>query len=90
MVRIATVAPLDGFVVRIGFDDGCVKDIDLTPYLWGPVFEPIRGDAEVFRRVRVDPELGTVVWPGGADLDPDVLHGDAIPAWREEAVGPSA
>ncbi len=23
-----------------------------------------------------DPELGTVVWPNGFDLDPDVLHGD--------------
>jgi hypothetical protein len=26
--------------------------------------------------VSVDTELGTVVWPNGYDLDPDVLHGD--------------
>jgi hypothetical protein len=28
------------------------------------------------------PELGTVVWPNGYDLDPDVLHGDFEPASR--------
>ena len=33
-----------------------------------------------FRRVRVDAELGTVTWPNGFDLDPDVLHGDHQPA----------
>jgi hypothetical protein len=32
-----------------------------------------------FRRVRVDAELRTVVWPNGFDLDPEVLHGDHKP-----------
>jgi len=35
---------------------------------------------DCFRRVRVDPELRTIVWPNGFDLDPDVLHGDYEPA----------
>ena len=39
------------------------------------MFEPLR-EPEEFRKVTVDPELGTIVWPNGADLDPDVLHGD--------------
>jgi hypothetical protein len=39
------------------------------------MFEPLR-DPEEFRRVAVDPELGTIVWPNGADLDRDLLHGD--------------
>jgi hypothetical protein len=35
-----------------------------------------------FAQVRVDTELGTVVWPNGADLDPLVLHGDVEPVSR--------
>jgi hypothetical protein len=42
--------------------------------------EPLQ-DPAYFGQVRVDPELGTVVWPNGYDLDPDVLHGD------HEAIG---
>jgi hypothetical protein len=37
-------------------------------------------DPDYFRLVRVDPELRTVVWPNGLDLDPEVLHGDHEPA----------
>jgi hypothetical protein len=77
-VRIETVEPLDGYVLRLGFSDGSTRDVDLEPELWGPVFEPLR-DLEAFRQVVVDDELGTIVWPNGADMDPDVLHGDRRP-----------
>ena len=80
--RIRRVEPLEGFVLRLGFDDGTVREIDLEAELWGPVFEPLRHDPQLFRQVRVDDELGTIVWPNGADLDPDVLHGDAPQAPR--------
>jgi hypothetical protein len=74
--RIHSVEPLEGYVLRLGFDDGTTREVDLEDELWGPVFEPLREDPELFRQVRVDEELGTVVWPNGADMDPDVLHGD--------------
>jgi hypothetical protein len=77
-VRITDVQPLDGYALRVGFSDGSTRDIDLEGELWGPMFEPLR-DIEEFRQVAVDPELGTIVWPNGADLDPDVLHGDRPP-----------
>ena len=73
--RIRTVEPLEDFVLRLGFDDGTVREIDVAAELWGPMFQPLRDDPELFRQVRVDEELGTIVWPNGADMDPDVLHG---------------
>jgi Protein of unknown function (DUF2442) len=75
MTRITEVEPLLDYTLRIRFADGSVRDVDLEPELWGPMFEPLR-DPEEFRKVTVDSELGTIVWPNGADLDPDVLHGD--------------
>jgi hypothetical protein len=78
-VRIIEVEPLDGYVLHLRFSDGSSREVDLGSELWGPVFEPLR-DLELFRKVAVDAELGTVVWPNGADLDPDVLHGDQAPA----------
>jgi hypothetical protein len=44
------------------------------------VFEPVRTDPRFFRSVQVDPELGTIVWPNGADIDPDVLVLGRTPA----------
>jgi hypothetical protein len=78
-IRIETVEPLDGYVLRLGFSDGTARDVDLEPELWGAVFEPLR-DPGLFRQVAVDGELGTIVWPNGADMDPVVLHGDRRPA----------
>lgn len=54
--------------------DGAEGTIDLDPYLRGPVFAEIRGDPRVFASVNVDSEAGTIVWPNGADLAPDVLY----------------
>lgn len=83
LVRIKAVEVLDGFKVRLTFTDESEKVIDLDVFLRGPVFEPIRNDREVFRAVRVDREAGTIVWPNGADIDPDVLYLGLKPAWME-------
>lgn len=47
---------------------------DLEPYLHGQVFAEILSDPAVFASVKVDPDAGTIVWPNGADLAPDVLY----------------
>ena len=74
MIRINSVQVLDGFRVRLGFSDGSSGDVDLGPHLRGPVFEPLIKDRSLFAAVRVDPECETIVWPNGADMDPDVLY----------------
>lgn len=81
--RVQEVEVVGKYRLRLTFDDGVVREVDLEDDLWGPVFEPLR-DPDYFARVRVDHELGTVVWPNGVDLDPCVLHGD------REPVGPPA
>lgn len=74
--EITAVEHLGGYRLRLTFADGLVGDVDLADRLRmprGPVLEPLR-DVEYFAKVAVDPELGTVVWPNGADLAPEVLH----------------
>ena len=92
MVRIRAVQPLENFVVRLEFTDGTRKEIDLEPYLHGPIFEPIRHDPATFRSVRVDPRAGTIVWDNGADIDPDVLYLGLKPAWMvaDEPITPAS
>jgi hypothetical protein len=56
------------------FEDGVEGEIDLSKLIqFKGVFEPLRDLREV-AKVRVDAEHGTVSWPNGADLDPDVLY----------------
>lgn len=83
LVRVRAAEPLEGFKVRVEFEDGTRKQIDLEPYLHGPIFEPIRKDPTKFRSLKV--EDGAITWDGGADIDPDVLYYDDLkPAWKEE------
>ena len=73
---VRAVEHLGGHRLRLTFADGLVGDVDLASRFTGPVgpvFAPLR-DVEFFAQVRVDDELGTVVWPNGADLAPDALH----------------
>lgn len=83
LVRVSQAEILEGFKVRITFEDDTHREIDLEPYLKGPIFEPIRQDRSMFRAVKI--EGGTIAWENGADIDPDVLYYNLKPAWREDA-----
>lgn len=87
MVAVTKVEPLEAYQLRLWFDDGSERVVDLDGVLWGPMAEPLR-DPDYFRRVRVDPELRTIAWPNGFDLDPDVLHGDYEPASPPDSIVP--
>jgi hypothetical protein len=78
---ITSVEPLEGRWLRLSFADGAVHEVDLTELLErGGVFESLAVDDRAFADVRVDTDAGTISWPGGVDLDPDVLRGDQPPA----------
>lgn len=82
VVDITKLEIVEDRTVRLWFSDGLERVVDLSPFLWGPVFEDIASNDDLFNNVRVDPEIGTIVWPNGADLDPDVLRGDFEPDER--------
>jgi hypothetical protein len=77
LVRIREAKPLDHFRALLTLTDGRVVERDLEPMLVGPVFAEIRNDEVRFREMRV--ESGTLVWPAGADLCPDVLIWGGLP-----------
>jgi hypothetical protein len=76
---VKTATALDPYVVRVVFADGEVRDVDIEPLLDGPVFQALR-EPSMFARVTVDEYGETIVWPNGADLDPDVIYAIAEPA----------
>jgi hypothetical protein len=73
MNDVVEVRYLREYTVWLRFQDGTSGEVDLTPSLKGPVFEPLR-NLDFFKQVRVDPELGTIVWPNGADVAPETLY----------------
>ena len=83
MVWITSVEPKEQFELLLEFNTGERKLVNIEQYLRGPVFQPVREDPGYFNLVKVDDELGTIVWPNGADIDPDVLYGSHVPAWME-------
>jgi hypothetical protein len=71
---IIEVRALDGHRLHLRFDDGVEGVVDVSTRVpFDGVFAPLE-DPEYFRLVRVNKELGTTVWPNGADLDPVVLY----------------
>lgn len=70
---IARAAAVRHGVLELTFADGLSDEVDVLDRMRGPVFEAARSE-EGFAEVSVDPETGTVVWPGGADLAPDTLY----------------
>jgi hypothetical protein len=77
LVRIRSAKPLDHRRVELTLTDGRVVERDLGQLLVGPIFEDTQKDDAVFRLMRV--EGGTLVWPNGADLCPDVLIWGGLP-----------
>ena len=71
---IVEAVPLENYLLRLRFEDGAAGVVNISQCVnFTGVFAPLR-DMMEFAAVQVNPELGTVCWPCGADLDPDVLY----------------
>jgi hypothetical protein len=72
-LHINEVNYLGDYRLRLWFNDGQVKDVDLINALYGKVFEPLKNQ-DLFRQVAINPDTGTVEWPNGADFAPEYLY----------------
>lgn len=77
------VAP---YTLKIYFDDDTTQTINFQPILGGELYKPLR-DLALFNQVQLDPEVQTLVWPNGADFDPETLRNwpKYVEAWKERA-----
>ena len=73
MEYVTAVRYLHGYCLELTFSNGVTGSLDLSKELYGRLFEPLK-DVNEFRKVRVEPDLSTIVWPNGADIAPEYLY----------------
>lgn len=73
MFDVIDVRYVGVYTVWLRFEDGTAGEVDLSHDLEGVVFEPLR-DPAYFARVSLNREIGTIVWPNGADFAPEFLY----------------
>jgi hypothetical protein len=61
------------YTVDLTFSNGDKKRVNLEPWLYGEIFEPLRG-SEFFAQMRLEPGDISISWPNGADLAPEFLY----------------
>jgi Protein of unknown function (DUF2442) len=71
--RVVSFESTGTYTLRVRFDDATEQSIDFAPALAGELYGPLK-DLSLFHQVRIDPEVSTLVWPNGADFDPETLH----------------
>jgi len=71
--RVISFEIVGPYTLRIGFDDSTTQTINFEAILNGELYGPLK-DLSVFNQVKIDPEVETLVWPNGADFDPETLH----------------
>lgn len=87
ILRIREALVREPHFLRLTFNDGTSKQVDVRPLLVGPIFDLLR-DPSYFARATLDPICGTVVWPNGADFAPEALHELKAEAAPESAARP--
>ncbi len=78
LVRIQKAEPLGQRRLRLTLTNRQVVQRNIAALLHGPAFDRIRCDDKLFNAVQV--VAGGLEWPGGADLCPDAILWDGLPA----------
>ncbi len=72
-LHVIRVEYLTDYKLKLTFDTGSVKEVDLRTELYGTIFEPLK-DIEFFKQVTINPDTNTIEWPNGADFAPEFLY----------------
>ena len=75
---VVAVEARSGFKLWVRFENGVEGEADLSDLAGSGVFERWVKNPEEFEQATVDPESGTVIWPGGLDVAPDRLYSEVI------------
>jgi len=76
--RIEKVRYIEAYRLELTFTNGELAELDFSDRIVGRggVFAPLE-EIAYFKQVKVDPEIGTLVWPNEVDFCPDVLYSAA-------------
>jgi hypothetical protein len=77
---VIAVEARPGFKVWLRFEDGVEGEADLSDLAGRGVFKRWTENPSEFGEASVDPESGTVTWPGGLDVAPDRLYSEVLGA----------
>lgn len=81
LLDVTAVEAFPGFVLRLTFENGEVRRFSMARLLAreASVFTPLR-KVTMFRQVFI--ANGTVCWPGGADIGPELLYEQSVPVTK--------
>lgn len=84
LLDVTAVEALPGFVLRLTFENGEVRRFSMSRLLAreATVFTPLR-KVTMFRQVFI--ANGTVCWPGGADIAPELLYEQSVPVGEDSS-----
>jgi hypothetical protein len=86
---IVEARPLGQYRLYLRFEDGVEGEVDIASMIdLTGILAPL-ADPTFFAQVTTDPETGTITWPDGADLDPDVLYAAVTGIAVEQRIAPA-
>jgi len=71
ILKVIKAEYVDNYLVRLLFNNGVEKTVNLEKELYGSIFSPLK-DLEIFRNFKID--CNTISWANGADLAPEYLY----------------
>ena len=72
-LHVIDVLYLEDYKLRLEFNEGTVKVVDLKNELFGEIFKPLL-NIELFKQVKINPDKNTIEWENGADFAPEFLY----------------